>query len=427
MISVTPRGFKDILPDEARWRESIITQVSATLSSWGYDPIETPTLEVLEVLEQGGTLSDSAFRLFDADGTLLVLRPDVTLPVARMVASRLAASAGLTVETSAAAPTPGAPAPAPAPPAAPAAAPTPGAPAPAPPAAPLTPLRFRYVQSVFREQESLRGQAREFTQLGTELIGAAGAAADGETVILFSEALAASGLEDFTIALCTVGVLRELIELGISAGGLSVEWGREVRAASHRSDLVALEELAADKRLDAPHQKALTRLFEIRGGRAAIEECRALVEPLGCQDGLEQLAQTFAIIEQSAAAAHVSIDFSVMSDFDYYTGMVFEAYAPGVGLKLGGGGRYDGMFAGFGADVRAAGFAFGLERVMHALLAQESTRTSAPEEPQLTRLAVAAEKPAAAFLAAERLRGQGRRVALDFACDLPASNEERWR
>jgi ATP phosphoribosyltransferase regulatory subunit len=276
------------------------------------------------------------------------------------------------------------------------------------------PLRFRYVQQVFREQESLRAQAREFTQVGTELIGATGANADAEVLILFSEALAASGLKDFTIALCTVGVLRELIEASSEAGGLPEQWGQAVLAASHRSDLVTLEELASDARLPEEYRSALMQLFKIRGDRQAIDQCRSLVEPLGCLDGLEQLASSFAIIEQTAAAKHVLIDFSVMSDFDYYTGMVFEAYAPGLGLRLGGGGRYDRMLAGFGTDEPAAGFAFGLERMMHALLAQEGADSNPVDVQAGISLSIDDTQPAAAFIKAEQLRKQGQRVVFDL-------------
>ena len=92
MVLITPRGFKDVLPQEANWREAISRQVQAAFSLWGYEPIETPILEVLDVLEQGGTLDKATFKLFDSDGKLLVLRPDVTLPIARLVASRLSAS-----------------------------------------------------------------------------------------------------------------------------------------------------------------------------------------------------------------------------------------------------------------------------------------------------------------------------------------------
>ena len=93
MIARTPRGFRDILPREALARERITAVVRERFSAAGYLPVETPLLEDRSVLERGARIKDSAFQLFDSDGTLLMLRPDLTLPVARLVAGRVAAEA----------------------------------------------------------------------------------------------------------------------------------------------------------------------------------------------------------------------------------------------------------------------------------------------------------------------------------------------
>jgi ATP phosphoribosyltransferase regulatory subunit len=371
MVPVTPRGFKDVLPEEARWRESITTRVQAVLSSWGYAPIETPTLEVLEVLEQGGQLSEMPFRLFDSDGALLVLRPDVTLPIARMVASRLGGA--------------------------------------------TSPLRFRYVQPVFREEESLRGQAREFTQIGVELIGLSDAAADAEVILLMVDALRACGLTAFTLAICTVGVLRDLLDVIVDEGNASDQWRAAVLAACHQNNVVEVARLAGDQRVDRRYGEALRELLGLRGGSEAIERCKELVAPLGCTDGLDALAETYGIIEKLDAASFVTVDFSVMSAFDYYTGLVFEAYAPGLGVRLGGGGRYDRMLGAYGTRTPAAGFAFSLERVMIALLEQGAAVDEAILRPEYTEVAVDAASASDAFAAAAALRARGGRTVLTRA------------
>jgi ATP phosphoribosyltransferase regulatory subunit len=375
MIPITPRGFKDVLPDEARWRESITIKVQAALSSWGYAPIETPTLELLEVLEQGGGLSEASFRLFDSDGALLVLRPDVTIPIARMVASRL----GDIIE--------------------------------------FEELRFRYVQPVFREEDSLRGQAREFTQIGVEFIGLSGALADSEVILLLVDALKACDLQEFTVAICTVGVLRDLLNIIVDGGDATDEWRRAVLLACHQNNAVEVARLADDCRVDRRYGKALKELLGLRGGRDAIDRCKELVGPLGCADGLDVLAQTYDIIEGVGAAAFVKVDFSVMSAFDYYTGLVFEAYAPGLGVSLGGGGRYDRMLAAYGTKAPAAGFAFNLERVMAALLKQGVTADRSVLYPDYIAVGIDENNPAQAFVEAARARARG------FAAVLTSSYE----
>lgn len=358
MIPVIPRGFRDVLPTEARWRETIIRRVQACLSLWGYAPIETPTLEVMEVLEAGGAFAKTPFRLFDLDGKLLALRPDGTLPVARLTASRLSLAEG--------------------------------------------PFRFRYVQSVFREEESLRGQAREFTQIGVESIGLDGPVSDAEVVALLVDALRACGLKRFTVAICTVGVLRELLDACTVEGAADEVWRDGVLAACHSSNLVELDRLAADVRIDPRFGIALRELVNIRGGRDAIAACRALVKPLDCLDGLDDLERTWELLEAIDATDSVVIDFSVMSSFNYYTGLVIEAYAPGLGVMLGSGGRYDHMLEAYGCSAPAAGFAFGLERVMHALGEQDVY----PDEVAAQAVVVKEDNPASAFVEAARLRAE---------------------
>jgi len=369
VIPVTPRGFKDVLPGEARWRESIISNTRETLALWGYAPIETPTLEVLEVLEQGGALTSMPFRLFDTDNELLVLRPDVTLQVARMAASRLKKED--------------------------------------------LPLRLRYVERIYREEESQRGLSRQLTQIGVEAIGFSGTYADAEMVLLLADTLRAAGLTDFTIALGTVGVLRELLELCVASKAVDTAWSAALLKAFHAGNYVAIEQLTEASGLDAGYAKILRTLPTISGKAEAIARVGELVSPLGITDGLAQLQATYAIIEGAGLAEQVSIDFSVVSSYDYYTGLVIEAYAPGLGKALGSGGRYDRMLQGFGISAPAAGFAVCLESIMQALLNED-----APGQKQTAfnalKVSIDEEEPAAAFIEAARLRATGQAVRLEL-------------
>ncbi len=321
-----------MLFQEAAEREVVSRAVSDVFASWGYAPVETPVVEEYDTLVVGvGSSADrGTFRLFDLDGSLLALRPEMTVPIARVAASRLADEPG--------------------------------------------PHRVRYVSPVFREYASMRGQSRQFTQAGIELIGARGPAADAEVVALAVEALSASGLESFGIGIGTVQVLRDLIDIS----GMSEEWGASVIAAAHQRNLVALDTLAAYGDVPAEVAAALVASPRIRGGRGAIAECRALLAACGCSQTLDDFEETYRVLEGLGYAQHVTVDFGIMRSFDYYTGFVLEAYAPGLGLPLGGGGRYDGLLASFGSPAPAAGFALGLERVMIALAEQGCTPHTAP-------------------------------------------------
>lgn len=358
MIPKTPRGFRDVLPTEAAWRLAIKEAVNERFKLWGYLPVETPALELLDVLELDGPLASTPFRFFDGDGQLLVLRPDVTLPVARMAALRLRDTKG--------------------------------------------PQRLCYAQPVFVENDSTYGQDRQVTQAGIELIGHAGAAADAEVLSLLFEALEAAGLADFTVAIGTVGVLNALV----AEAGNDEAWKREVFAAFHASDVVAIDRLAQDDRAKPVYAQALARLIRIRGGIDAVRECRALVEPLGCQDGLDALERTCALVEDAGYKGQLMVDFSVISSFDYYTGMVFRAFAPGVPATLASGGRYDTTLESFGAASPAAGFALSLEQLMQALEQQ------GVEPPQVGPEQCVQDDDFAAFAAARELRAKGVRTVL---------------
>lgn len=369
MIPVTPRGFKDVLPEEARIREQLRRKASDVLDLWGYDPIETPALEVLEVLERGSKVDKATFRLFDHDDNLLVLRPDVTLPIARMVATRLSDEEG--------------------------------------------PFRFRYDLPVFRDNESSKGSSREFTQIGIEQIGLGGHAADAETILAFIESLDVCGLDDFRIEFCNVRVLENLLD-ACDMGG---DFNRAVLSAYHAANHVKLDNVVDASDASPELASCLKRLIRIHGGRDAIVECADLLRGFEDEAVFDELLGTWDIIESCGYASRVGVDFSLLSSFDYYTGIIFEAYAPGIGASIGGGGRYDNLLAVFGRRMPAAGFAFSLDGLMHALSVQGSLDASL-REVELVEIDSEDEGMQgedAAFARLMELHGQGKAACLGGA------------
>lgn len=430
MNYVTPVGFRDVVSEEALVREELTSRVKACFAAKGYLPVETPTLEVLDVMEAGGHVPEAPFKFFDSHGDLLAMRPDVTMQVARMCASRSEASGGIE-----------------------------------------KPLRLRYTQRVFREK-TIEAAARELTQCGAECLGVPGREADLELVSMFASALEECGLTQFTIALGSAGVLRDLL----SESCASEQWQSAVLQAYHTSNFVYLGELveaaeraSAAKRVSAAERvstgasgstvvesstdstatnpsaidggtatnspigaaatelsasdkndnstpsnsstsdtnsykladpaltnpgevrlevaQAIFALSRLRGGKQALVEVRGLLEPFGCEESITELEAVYDALVEQGLGDKLLIDFSVMSSFDYYTGLVFEAYAPGLGSPLGGGGRYDNLLASYGAKkIPAAGFAFYLEQVMAAR--QEAATREATNNPRPLRIAV---------------------------------------
>ena len=354
MDFVTPSGFRDVLTDEALRRETIQRTVQECFASHGYLPLETPTLEVFDVMSAGGRIPGSPFKFFDSQGDLLAMRPDVTVQVARMCATRLGNQPG--------------------------------------------PFRFRYAHRVFRESGSeMQATAREMKQIGLELIGETGAQADAELISLLDEALALAGVKEYTLAMATVSVLRSLID----ASGAPAWWCTRVLNAFHDSDFIELDRLThpdtlalivqeegieldeEEVRFVCPpvYARAIAALPRIRGGREAIDQVRELVSPLGCEGELSDFEEVFDLLSQADLGCKLLVDFSVMSSFDYYTSVIFEAFSSDLGTPLGSGGRYDKLIGSFGKPRPAAGFAFFLEQAMAAAKPEGFATTSLDQRP----------------------------------------------
>lgn len=418
-MKTTPWGFRDILPEEAQAREEIAQTVAGCFKSHGYLPVETPLLEDKSSLDRGGRITDTPFKLFDDDGRLLVVRPDNTLPIVRLVSTRLRDAA--------------------------------------------LPLRLRYEAPLVRAQPRNSGAARQFTQLGFELIGEGGDAGDVEMVSLVIESLQALGLTSWRIVF---GSVRPFMELLARCGDASLS--SDVLSLVHANNLVDLDTRLAQSSIGEPLRRAISELPRLHGGIEALDRVDELAVLAGIEEPLtgelralvQRLEQRFTKAGEGAGAAPdaagaqagkagstlssseapfgldgaLSFDFSIMNSFDYYTGLVLKVYAGNLPDPVGTGGRYDSAFDGVFPEldrVPAAGFAFSLERLEGACTASEDARDAsadhavarAMEEP--LRIAVPKGSLNAGTIAAleavgldvSGLRDPGRHLII-HACDL---------
>ncbi len=325
MITGTPSGFRDILPTEALARERISDTVRHCFSSAGYLPVETPILESREALSRAGRV-ESPFQLFDADGALLTMRPDNTLPVARLVSTRVASD--------------------------------------------QLPARLRYAQSVVREESSLKGQPREFTQLGVELVSAAlgGDKAETEVVRLLATVLATLEVPDWRIVLGSVTPLKGLLDVCAP----TTAFREEALELVHESDLVTLDELVAGtSNLSPEAARAIREVTRMSGGVEVIDRIDDLLTAAGVppeRRGTQELHRLASSVGDLTAAGRVTFDFSIINSFDYYTGIIFKAYAEGIAASLASGGRYDAVLRNLRREgLAACGFALSLERLQEVL------------------------------------------------------------
>ena len=313
-----PYGTKDILPGEMKARRKVENAIIDVFSKWGYDEVKTPDFEYADTFGSAGTEFD--FRLFDRQNNLLVLRNDMTAPIARLTATRL--KGGEKVK------------------------------------------RLCYLANLYRYEEIQAGRQCQFEQAGVEMMGASGPAADAEIIVLAAEALKAAGLAKFAIIVGNVDFINGLAE----EAGFTAEQAQELKNCLRRHDAVAMQELANAMEGIRPEIKALFADFLfLQGGKELVERLQTVVSNAKCQAALKDLLKIYELLEAYGIADYVSLDLGLYRSFNYYTGMLFEIYLPELGYPIAGGGRYDHMLEDFGLHAPATGFALGVDRVMLAL------------------------------------------------------------
>jgi ATP phosphoribosyltransferase regulatory subunit len=362
-IPQVPYGTKDILPQDAARKRQVENDLARLFLTWGYQEVITPTFEYHETLIAGAPeeSGDASFRFFDRNGRMLALRPDMTTPIARVAVMRMKQN-------------------------------------------PL-PLRLFYLANVFRQEESQAGRQCEFYQAGVELLGAGGVAADAEVVALAVESLLATGLTDFQVCLGQVDFIG-----GIMAdAGLDAQTGQTVKRLLLERNMVGLGELLAGCQIDPKIKQLLQQLPMLHGKVEMLQTVRGRLKNKISQAAIDNLAEIYGLLQNYGVDRYVTFDLGIIRDFDYYTGMVFEAYTTGLGYPICGGGRYDRMAGAFGREQPATGFALGIERVLMAL---ERQGIEVAPLPQSIYVGWAADKLTAAIEAVRQLREAGEQVEL---------------
>jgi ATP phosphoribosyltransferase regulatory subunit len=315
-----PPGTRDVLPDEMRELRAIGDRMREAFEGAGYGEIHTPALEYEEVLRLGDASAAGArYRTFDEQGDVLALRSDMTIPIARVVATRYEEAE--------------------------------------------PPLRFCYVSRAWRATDRGVGEPREFLQAGIELIGIPGAEGDAEVLTLTIAALDAAGLRRHRVGVGDGSLYRRLLD----ALDVPPESHLPLLECLSRRDLVGLEMGVAELGVGEAERELLVRLPELRGGREVLERADGPVA-----GAVENLRALHAELERRGVADRVIFDLGLVRELGYYTGAVFEVYDPAVGFALGGGGRYDELIGRFGRDLPACGVALDVQRIHLAQAAEEA-------------------------------------------------------
>jgi ATP phosphoribosyltransferase regulatory subunit len=323
MVDRIPSGTRDFLPDEMRELRAMTDRIRAVFERAGYGEVYTPALEYETTFARTNpTASGPAYRVFDELGNVLVLRSDMTIPIARIVSTRYRDAD--------------------------------------------PPLRFSYFAHAYRSVRPQRGQSREFLQAGIELIGVSAPEGTAEVLTVLCAALDAAGLETYRIGLGDSSLYPILLDrLNVQ----DAERRERILTELANGDFVGLQKEVDALNLKAADAELLLRVPQRRGGPELLE---TLSGPL--EAAATGLRDVHALLTPKVAG-RVIFDLGLVRGLGYYTGAVFQVYDPAYGIPLGIGGRYDDLLGRFGRPLPAVGFALNVERLHIALTSEERGRS----------------------------------------------------
>jgi ATP phosphoribosyltransferase regulatory subunit len=317
-----PTGLKDYLPGAVAKLRKIENRVLDCMDKWGYSQIVTPTLEFYDTVGvASSTLDRKLFKLLDQNGRTLVLRSELTAPIARVVASLLKEES--------------------------------------------FPLRLSYHANVFRAFEAEAGRESEFFQTGVELVGDGSSEADAEVIALAIAALQSAGVKKFKIAVGHVGFLNGLLHEIL---GDRLDEQRALKEFLLNRDYVGYRQLLKKLNLgDSKQVEELEGILRLRGGEEICAQAKLVTQNHLAQASVQHLCEIWDVLKAYGVSEHVLIDLTMIGDFSYYTGMTFEGYAADLGFPVCSGGRYDNLLTQFGRPAPATGFALKTTRIMEVI------------------------------------------------------------
>ena len=312
----TPDGFNDQFSGICGFKRELESKLRNLFLLNGYEEIETPGVEYFDVYKEFVS-EEKLYKFTDSNGRLLCNRYDGTIPAVRFCAGRND----------------------------------------------QYPVRYSYIENMYRAGKAGGGKLSGFTQGGIELLGACGAKSDAEVLAIAIKSALEIGITDLQVSIGQVqfykGLMRQL--------GIGQEEQDKVREAIANRDSVTIEKLDISKE----DKETLQLITESIGSYETIEMMLPRITDADAKEALNNLKEILDIMENYGFLKYVSVDLGLIESVDYYTGMVFKGYTYEVGFPIMAGGRYDDVAKSFGRDIEAVGFSISLTLAITALMRQE--------------------------------------------------------
>ena len=267
------------------------------------------------------------------------------------------------------------------------------------------PIRFCYLGNTFTNTSNLQGKLKEVTQMGAELMGDGSVEADGEIIALAVSSLLAAGLQEFQLSIGEIEYFKGICE----EVGLDEDTELSLRDYISGKNIFGAEALLLEKGIDEKHREMLLKTTDFFGSAEMLKEAAAIVDNDRSRSAVERLFALYQVLCEYGVEKYISFDLGMLSKYNYYTGVIFKAYAYGVGDAILKGGRYDNLLSRFGKEAPAVGFMVVIDDLMQALFHQN---IQLPEKESVRTIIYAKDSFRAALREAKKLRQEGIRVAL---------------
>lgn len=327
--NVIPEGTRDLILEECIIKKKLQVDVEDALNKWGYKEVITPTIEFYQTYNSGyqNLKEEDMYKFFDNKGRILVLKPDMTVPIARVVATKFKDM--------------------------------------------NPPVRLRYTANVFRVHESLGGKRNEYTDCGVELIGLSGKESDLEILLTALDTLKALNVDGFKLDIGDISLFNSAVkELNLN------EDDRNVLA--QLIDQKSLKELEIFlEKLDVPDncKDFFIKLPWLFGGKEILDEGKKIAFNKDVIESIEYLEKLHDTLSELGCADGITFDLGMVPRLNYYTGIIFRGYVEGVGTTVLSGGRYDNLIKSFGRDLPSVGFSINLDSLLDLIKGFEDRKS----------------------------------------------------
>lgn len=364
----TPDGVRDIYNGECEERLILRDKIHRVFKLYGYSDIQTPSFEFFDVYnrERGSVSSKNMYKFFDRDNNTIVLRPDMTPSIARCAAKYFESE--------------------------------------------QNPVRLCYIGNNFINNSSYQGRLMETTQAGCELIGDSSSAADAEMIAALIESILSTGLTEFQVEVGHVGFFS-----GITAeAGLTGDSIAELKEIIRNKNLFSIEALLTRENIDEKYNDIFYRLPQMFGDVNILSQAASMTKNETALSAISHLEEVYDILKDYGYEKYVSFDLGVLSELDYYTGVIFKAYTFDVGEPIANGGRYDNLIGQFGKDKASIGFCITID-LLHLVIIRQKIVVVKPTKNRLIVYDESNLKEAVRL--AGKLRKEGINTVLSGTCD----------